>query len=47
MKPILPLDAVKEALGEHLPERHKKTLPMNYQAMDQGYLFAEKHTAPA
>jgi len=40
MKPILPLDTVKEALGEHIPERHKKTLPLNYQAMDKGYAFA-------
>ena len=41
MKPILPLDTVKQALEEHIPERHKKTLPMNYQAMDRGYQFAE------
>jgi 2-oxoglutarate ferredoxin oxidoreductase subunit gamma len=43
MKPILPLEAVKEALGEHIPERHQKTLPMNYQAMEQGYQFAEQN----
>ena len=41
MKPILSLDAVKKALGEHIPERHKKTLPMNYEAMDKGYQFAQ------
>jgi 2-oxoglutarate ferredoxin oxidoreductase subunit gamma len=40
MNPILPLDAVKEALGAHIPERHQKTLPMNYEAMDKGYQFA-------
>jgi 2-oxoglutarate ferredoxin oxidoreductase subunit gamma len=40
MDPILPLEAVKKALGEHIPERHKKTLPMNYEAMDTGYQFA-------
>ncbi|MFL7812223.1 MAG: 2-oxoacid:acceptor oxidoreductase family protein [Anaerolineales bacterium] len=40
MKPILPLDAVKKALEEHIPERHKKTLPMNFEAMDKGYQFA-------
>ena len=43
MKPILPLDTVKKALGEHIPERHKKTLPMNYEAMDKGYKFAVDH----
>jgi 2-oxoglutarate ferredoxin oxidoreductase subunit gamma len=41
MNPILPLDAVKKALGEHIPERHHKTLPMNYEAMDKGYQFAQ------
>ena len=43
MKPILPLDTVKTALGEHIPERHKKTLPMNYEAMDKGYQYAMEH----
>jgi 2-oxoglutarate ferredoxin oxidoreductase subunit gamma len=42
MKPILPLDAVKEALEEHIPERHKKTLPINYEAMDRGFEFAKQ-----
>ena len=41
MKPILPLDTVKEALDEHIPERHKKTLPINYEAMDRGFEFAK------
>ncbi|HDD55462.1 MAG TPA: 2-oxoacid:ferredoxin oxidoreductase subunit gamma [Chloroflexi bacterium] len=43
LKPILPLEAVKKALGEHIPERHKKTLPLNYEAMDRGYQFAVDH----
>ena len=43
MKPILPLDTVKQALGEHIPERHKKTLPLNYEAMDTGYQYAVDH----
>ncbi len=42
LKPILPLDAVKKALEEHIPERHKKTLPMNFEALDKGFKFAEK-----
>ena len=41
MKPILPLDAVKKALEEHIPDRHKKTLPINYEAMDRGFEFAK------
>ena len=36
---ILPLDVVKKALEEHLPERHHKTLPSNFKAMDQGAAF--------
>lgn len=43
LKPILPLDAVKKALEEHIPERHKKTLSMNNEAMDRGYKFAKEN----
>jgi 2-oxoglutarate ferredoxin oxidoreductase subunit gamma len=43
LKPILPLEEVKKALGEHIPERHQKTLPMNYEAMEKGYQFAVDH----
>jgi 2-oxoglutarate ferredoxin oxidoreductase subunit gamma len=42
-KPILPLDALKKALQEHIPERHQKTLPQNFTAMDKGYEFAMEH----
>jgi 2-oxoglutarate ferredoxin oxidoreductase subunit gamma len=42
MKPILPLDAVKKALEEHIPERHIKTLPINFEAMDRGFEFVKK-----
>ncbi len=42
-KPFLPLDAIKKALEEHIPERHQKTLPMNYAAMDKGFKFAEEN----
>jgi 2-oxoglutarate ferredoxin oxidoreductase subunit gamma len=40
LKPILSLDAVKKALEDHIPERHQKTLPMNFEAMDKGFEFA-------
>ncbi len=39
---VLSLEVVKQALAEHIPERHRKTLPMNFEAMDRGYAFAEK-----
>jgi len=42
LKPILPLDTVKKALEEHIPERHKKTLPLNFNAMDKGFEFARQ-----
>jgi 2-oxoglutarate ferredoxin oxidoreductase subunit gamma len=34
--PVLPLTAIEKALKEHLPERHKKLLPLNYQALKEG-----------
>ncbi len=39
---ILPLDVVKNSLKEHLPKRHQKTLPMNFDAMDQGAAFVKE-----
>ncbi|OQY27625.1 MAG: 2-oxoacid:ferredoxin oxidoreductase subunit gamma [Anaerolineaceae bacterium 4572_5.1] len=36
---ILPLAVVKKALENHLPARHHKTLPSNFEAMDQGATF--------
>ncbi len=43
--PVLPLDAVEKALSDHLPERHKKLLPVNFQALRRGAEFAQKQTA--
>ena len=37
--PILPLEALEKALAEHLPERHHKLLPLNYQALREGAKF--------
>jgi 2-oxoglutarate ferredoxin oxidoreductase subunit gamma len=39
--PLLPLEAVEKSLREHLPEKHHKLLPMNYQALREG----AKHVA--
>ncbi len=33
---VVKLDSVKEALKAHLPKRHHKLLPMNYEALDKG-----------
>jgi len=42
LNPVLPLEVVKQALAEHIPERHRKTLPMNFNAMERGYTFTEQ-----
>jgi len=34
--PVLPQKAIETALADHLPERHKKLLPLNYQALREG-----------
>lgn len=41
-RPVLSLEAVKKALEDHLPERHKKLLPANFEALKKGADFAEK-----
>lgn len=33
---VLPLEALEQALQAHLPERHRKLLPANYEAMRRG-----------
>ncbi len=38
--PILPINAIKVALAAHLPERHKKLLPSNYEALDRGAAYS-------
>ena len=42
---ILPLDALEAALEAHLPERHKKLLPVNLEALRQGAAHREAQTA--
>lgn len=41
--PVLTLDSVKQALADHLPERHRKLLPANYKAMDRGAALAKEY----
>jgi 2-oxoglutarate ferredoxin oxidoreductase subunit gamma len=41
-RPILTIESLKQALGDHLPKRHKNLLPANYKALDQGAAFAER-----
>jgi 2-oxoglutarate ferredoxin oxidoreductase subunit gamma len=39
--PVLSLDALEKALEGHLPARHKKLLPLNFEALRQGMVFAQ------
>jgi 2-oxoglutarate ferredoxin oxidoreductase subunit gamma len=41
VNPVLTLASVKQALTDHLPERHKHTLPINFEAMEKGAAFAK------
>jgi 2-oxoglutarate ferredoxin oxidoreductase subunit gamma len=43
--PVLPLEAIEQALSDHLPARHKRLLPVNFQALRQGADFAQKEPA--
>jgi 2-oxoglutarate ferredoxin oxidoreductase subunit gamma len=38
--PILSLEEIEQALDRHLPERHRRLLPSNIQALRQGAAFA-------
>ncbi|MEW5873034.1 MAG: 2-oxoacid:acceptor oxidoreductase family protein [Chloroflexota bacterium] len=39
--PVLSLEALEKTLEAHLPERHRRLLPMNFQALRQGAEFAQ------
>jgi len=45
--PVLPLEAIEQALEDHLPERHKKLLPVNFKALREGAKFAQEATVEA
>lgn len=41
--PVLPIKAIEQALEDHLPERHKHLLPVNFKALQLGGEFANKN----
>lgn len=41
-RPLLSLEELKQALANHLPERHQKLLPANFEAIDRGAEFTKK-----
>jgi len=40
--PVLSLEAIEKALEDHLPERHKRLLPVNFKALRHGAEYALK-----
>ncbi len=44
-RPVLPLEVVEKALEDHIPERHRKLLPANFEALRQGAAFAQEALA--
>ncbi len=47
LMPVIPLEAIEKALENHLPERHKRLLPANFQALQAGCEVALKNTMHA
>lgn len=45
--PVLPLEAIEKALEDHLPDRHKRLLPVNFKALRQGAEFAGREAIAA
>ena len=45
--PVLPVEAVEQALRDHLPARHKHLLEKNFQAMRRGAQYARQEMAAA
>ncbi len=45
VRPILPLGAVRRALEQHLPEKHRNLLSLNLEALERGADYASGITA--
>ena len=41
--PVLSVETIEKALEDHLPARHKKLLPKNFEALRYGSEFARQH----
>jgi len=39
--PVLPVESLKDSLDTHMPNRHRKLLPLNFKALQEGADFAE------
>jgi 2-oxoglutarate ferredoxin oxidoreductase subunit gamma len=45
LDPVLPMEAIEQALAAHLPERHKDLLPLNFSALQEGADYAKKEVS--
>ena len=45
--PVLPISAIEQALADHLPERHKKLLLVNFNALRLGSEYALRESQQA
>jgi 2-oxoglutarate ferredoxin oxidoreductase subunit gamma len=43
LMPVMPVEVLKSALDNHMPERNRKFLPLNYQALEAGAKFAAEN----
>ncbi len=43
LRPIMPLEAVKDALANHLPERHRHLLDANFRALETGAEYVQEN----
>ena len=41
-RPVLPLEVIEKALEDHIPERHRKLLPANFEAFRRGAAYAQE-----
>ncbi len=46
-RPIIPLDAIRRALDEHIPPHRRDMLAFNYEALNKGAAFAASLLNPA
>jgi 2-oxoglutarate ferredoxin oxidoreductase subunit gamma len=46
-RPIIPLDAIRRALDEHIPPHRRDMLAFNYEALNKGAAFASSLANPA
>ncbi|MFL7893545.1 MAG: 2-oxoacid:acceptor oxidoreductase family protein [Anaerolineales bacterium] len=43
--PVLTIESIEKTLEDHLPDRHKNLLPLNFQALREGAEFVRKERA--